>query len=111
MSTFDYLTPDEAMHAARSDAPEYLRIIGAKGLSAERIPGLITRTQAGYARKPTAPWDAHGHLEKFNVIERVDWAQDADPGMVEVFYADGSTDLVSRFDLLCVERPIKRDKS
>lgn len=110
MSTFDYLTPGEAVQAARGDAPEHLRIIGAKGVSAERMPRLITRTAAGYARKPVAPWAAHGHLDKFKVIERVEWAKDADPGMAEVFYTDGSTDLVSCFDLLCVERPINLDR-
>lgn len=106
MSTFDTLTPAEALDAAREDAPDYKRIIGLKGIEASRVPNLITRTKAGNARKPEAPWIAHGHLDKFKEIARVERAKDADPGMVEVFYVDGTTDLVGRQDLLCVERPV-----
>lgn len=98
MSTFDYLTPAEAVTAAQTDAPDYKRITGLRGVDADRIPNLI----------PEEPWRAHGHLDKFKEIARVEWAQDADPGTAEVFYADGSTDLVRRGDLLCVERPITR---
>lgn len=106
MSTFEYLTPGEAVNAAQSDAPDYKRITGLKGLSADRMPHLITRTAAGYARKPEAPWAAHGHLDKFKEITGVERAKDADPGTIEVFYADGTTDLLHKVDLLCVERPI-----
>lgn len=96
MSTFDYLTPAEAVAAARVEAPEYKRITGLRGVDADRIPNVI----------PEEPWRAHGHLDKFKEIARVEWAQDADPGTAEVFYADGSTDLIKREGLLCVERPI-----
>ncbi|MCX4799635.1 hypothetical protein OG497_37910 [Streptomyces sp. NBC_01242] len=96
MSTFDYLTPAEAVNAARSDAPDYQRITGLKGVDADRIPNLI----------PEEPWRAHGHLDKFKEIARVEWAKDADSGTAEVFYADDSTDLLHSGDLLCVERPI-----
>lgn len=106
MSTFDYLTPAEAVTAAWVGAPDYNRITGLRGVDADRMPGLITRTKAGNARKPEAPWAARGHLDKFKEIARVVWAEDADPGTAEVFYADGSTDLIKREDLLCVERPI-----
>jgi hypothetical protein len=106
MSTFDNLTPGEAVVAARDDAPEYKRIIGLKGLAADRIPHYTTRTAAGNHRKPEQPWAAHGHLDKFKEIARVERAEDADPGTAEVFYADGSTDLIRRGELLCVERPI-----
>lgn len=108
MSTFDYLKPGEAIAAARSDAPDHRLIIGLRGVSADRIPNLITRTATGNARQPEQPWDAHGHLDKFKEITGVEWAKDADPGMAEVFYADGSTDLIGRQDLLCVERPVGR---
>ncbi|QDN94940.1 hypothetical protein FNV58_01010 (plasmid) [Streptomyces sp. RLB1-9] len=106
MSTFDTLTPGEAVAAARDDAPEYKRITGLKGLAADRIPHYTTQTAAGNTRKPEQPWVAHGHLDKFKEIARVEWAKDADPGTAEVFYADDSTDLIKRGELLCVERPI-----
>lgn len=106
MSTFDYLTPGEAFIDALDGAPEYRRITGLKGVDADRIPNLITRTRAGNARKPEQPWRAHGHLDKFKEIARVEWAKDADPGTAEVFYADGTADLIKQGDLLCVERPI-----
>lgn len=110
MSTFDYLNPSEALAAARDDAPDYRRIIGLKAVDADRIPHLITRTATGQAHKPEQPWRAHGHLDKFKEITRVAWAHDADPGTAEVFYADGTTDLIKRKDLLCVERPVTGPK-
>lgn len=106
MSTFDYLAPGQAVTAAQDHAPRYRRIIGLKGVDADRIPHLITRTRAGYARQPEHPWNGHGHLDKFKEIARVEWCRRADPGTAEVFYADGSTDLIGPQDLLCVERPI-----
>jgi hypothetical protein len=107
MSTFGYMTPNEALHAARDDVPKCLSIIGAKGVNADRIgPTFLTRTQAGYARKPSDPWRAHSHLGKFKEIARVEVARDADPGMIEVFFADGTTELIGKQDLLCIERPI-----
>jgi hypothetical protein len=109
MSMFDNMTPGEAVAAAQDDMPEYMRITGLKGLAAERIPLYTTRTRAGNLRKPEQPWNAHGHLDRFKEIERVAWANDTDPGTAEVFYADGTTDLLRSGDLLCVERPIVRD--
>jgi hypothetical protein len=108
VSIFDYLTPAEAVAASGNTAPGHLRIDGLKGVDADRIPHMITRTAAGTARKPESGrgQDAHGHLDKFKDIIRVEWAKDADPGTAEVFYADGSTDLLRCGDLLCVERPI-----
>jgi hypothetical protein len=106
MGTFHFLKPADAVAAAQSSAPDYQRITGLKGVDADRIPDMVTRTAAGNARQPEQPWRAHGHLDKFKEIARVEWAKDADPGTAEVFYADGSTDLLKRGDLLCVERPI-----
>lgn len=106
MSTYDYLTPGDAVAAAQDDYPAHARIVGLKGIDADRIPHLISRTRAGYARKPEQPWLAHGHLDTFKEIARVEWARDADDGAAEVTYTDGSTDLVTRHDLLCVERPV-----
>ncbi|MFD8654971.1 hypothetical protein [Streptomyces mirabilis] len=96
MPTFDYLTPADAVAASGNDAPGYKRIDGLKGVDADRIPNVI----------PEEPWRAHAHLDKFKVISRVEWAKDADPGTAEVFYADGTTELIRQGDLLCVERPI-----
>src|SRR5574341_615133 len=108
MSTFDFLSPWRAITYASDNAPDYQRIIGLKGVDADRIPDLITRTVSGQARKPEQPWHAHGHLDRFKVIVRVEWAHEpgADPGTAEVFYADGCTDLIGRKDFLCVERPV-----
>ncbi|MFE6000409.1 hypothetical protein ACFQ6C_26670 [Streptomyces sp. NPDC056454] len=96
MSTFDFLTPAEAVTAAQDTAPEWQRITGLKGIDADRMPQVT----------PSAPWAAHAHLPKFKTIERVEWATDADPGTAEVFYTDGTADLIKSGELLCVERPI-----
>lgn len=115
MSYFDYITPGEAIRDARSDAPEYKRITGRRAVCAERIPNMITRTAAGYSRKPEGGQGqmAHGHLHLFKEIERVAWASEtgeAEYGMAEVFFTDGTTDLVSAKDFLCVEHIIITDK-
>lgn len=110
MSTFEYLSPSEALHRAGDNVRDFERITGLRALSADRFPrGWMSRTKAGYMRKPGDPWKAHGiaHgiLDKFKVIDWVRVAPDAEGGMVEVFYKDGSADLISKYDLLCVERP------
>jgi hypothetical protein len=91
--------------AVREDAPEYRQIKGLMAISAERLP-FVARTRAGQLMKPAEPWRAHGWLDKMREIDRVERARDADPGMVEVFFTDGTTDLIGVKDLLCVERPI-----
>lgn len=106
MSTFDYLTPSEALYKAGDTAPDYLRITGLRAVDADYIPNMITRTRAGYARKPEYPWQAHAHLDKFKVIARIARAKDADPGVIEIFYTDGTSEFLHPKDLLCVERPI-----
>lgn len=107
MSTFEYLTPDEALDAARADAPDHQKIIGLKGVDADRMPTLITRTDSGYARKPAAPWRAHGYLDKFKEIEGLERVSgDVDPGAIEVHFTDGTSAYLHRVDLLCVERPV-----
>jgi hypothetical protein len=102
MSTFDYLTPGEAVTAARSDAPAYMSIRGLLAADAD----WVTRTRSGQALKPEATWEARAYLGRFKKVVRVEWAQDADPGTIEVFYADGTSAYLHRIDLLCVERPI-----
>lgn len=106
MATFHYLSAGEAWSAAQDSAPEYQKIIGLWAVDADRIQG-VHRTRAGYAKAPEQPWVAHAFIGLFKAVERVERATDADPGMVEVFYADGSTDLIGPKDLLCVERPVK----
>lgn len=106
MSTFEYLSPSEALRRTGDNARDFEKITGLRALSADRFPrGWMSRTKAGYMRKPDSPWMAHGILDKFKVIDWIRVAPDADGGMVEVFYKDGSADLVSKYDLLCVERP------
>lgn len=107
MSTFKYLTPGEAVWAAREGAPDYRRIVGSKGISACRLPFADRdRTRAGSMRPPSQPWQAHAYLDEFREIKSVEWAKDADPGTIEVFFTDGTTDLLHAGDLLCVERPV-----
>lgn len=106
MSTFDFLKPAEAVAAAKPGAPAYLNIRGLRAVDADSIPNLITRTRSGQARKPEAPWTAHAYLARFKKVARVEWAKDADPGMIEVHYADGTSAYLHSIDLLCVERPI-----
>lgn len=103
MSIFSYLTPGEAMTKI-SSGREWEQIIGLKGISAERIMQFPIRTKAGYLRNPGHRGIEHNYLDKFKEIARMEWANDAEPGMVEVFFSDGSTDLISKYDLLCVER-------
>lgn len=108
MATFEYLSPGAAVWGARTQAPDYRSIRGLRAMDAGRLPdATMTRTHAGYMRQPERPWDAHAYVDEMRVIARVEWARDADPGMCEVFYADGSTDLIGSKDLLCVERPVR----
>lgn len=106
MAIFDYLTPSEALYMAGDTAPDHLRITGLRAVDADRIPNMVTRTRAGYGRKPEYPWQAHAHLDKFEVIARIERAKDADPGVIEIFWTDGSSAFLHPKDLLCVERPI-----
>lgn len=103
MSTFDYLTPREAVNAARPDAPAYQQIIGLRGVDADRFIPRHERTKAGYLYKPADPWRAHGHLDRFKEIVGVAGFRD---GTAEVVYADGTTECLGPKDLLCVERPV-----
>lgn len=112
MSTFDYLKPGEALHLASDQARDFEKITGLKAVSANRLEPRVywlTRTRAGYMRKPDEGWHAHNHMDQFKELSRVERAKNAEPGMVEVFYADGTTDLVGEHDLLCVERPVMKD--
>jgi len=108
VSAFAYLTPAEAVAAAQPGAPAHLNIRGLLAMDADNIPDLITRTRSGQARKPEGGdgQRAHAYLARFKKVARVEWAQDADPGTIEVFYADGTSAYLHRIDLLCVERPI-----
>lgn len=96
MAIFDYLTPSEALYMASDTAPDHLRITGLRAVDADRIPDLT----------PESPWRAHAHLDKFEVIARIERAKDADPGVIEIFWTDGSSAFLHPKDLLCVERPV-----
>lgn len=102
MSTFDYLTPSEAVAAAQDGAPAHMNIRGLLAADAD----WLTRTSSGQARKPENTWEARAYLGRFKKVARVEWAQDADPGTIEVHYADGTSAYLHHIDLLCVERPI-----
>ncbi|MBD3004583.1 hypothetical protein [Streptomyces sp. 5-10] len=104
MSTFEYLTPGEAVAATREDVPDYLSIVGLRGADAD----WCTRTATRQARKPSDTWSARTYLDRFKEIKLVEYVTgEADPGTVEVFYADGTSAYLHGVDLLCVERPVE----
>ncbi len=115
MSTFDYLTPSEAVVAAREEAPEYVSILGLRGADADYFMGREERTSAGILRKPGDPWRANGYLKHFRVITDVKYVhtpaeeetrERGESPTVEVSFADGGSVYLHRGDLLCVERPV-----
>ena len=110
MATFDYLRSGEALRLGSDHARDFERIIGRRAVDAERflthVSGGYSRTAAGYLRIPSNPWRAHAHLDKFRELVKVERAKDADPGMIEVTYADGETDLIDKYGFLCVEHQI-----
>lgn len=110
MATFHYLSAGEAWSSAQDSAPDYQKIVGLRAVDADKIQGTY-RTRAGYAKAPADTWAARAFLDRFKVVERIEWCrnlgEDADPGMVEIFWADGTSDYLGPKDLLCVERPVK----
>jgi hypothetical protein len=105
VATFDYLKPGEAVRRASPHARDWENIVGLKAADAGLF--LKDRTRAGYLREPSDPWRAHAYVERFfREIQSVQWAKDADPGVAEVFFTDGESTLLHKWDLLCVERPI-----
>lgn len=107
MPTYEFWTPREAVERASGSAREFETIVGLIGMDADRLRPRLTRTAAGYMRKPDDPWRAHGDRDKMREIAAVEYVRaDADPGTVEVHFADGGSTYLNRFDLLCVERPV-----
>lgn len=107
MATYDYLKPVEAVARAQEGARDSEKITGLRGTDADRFMGPEERTRAGYLRKPSDSWRAHGYLRYFREIVSVQWAGgDGDPGTAVVKYADGATEFIGEKDLLCVERPV-----
>jgi hypothetical protein len=109
MSTFEYLTPGEAVAAARADAPEWRQIVGLKGADSAWVP----RTPKGKQHKPEHTWEARRYMEKngrevARVVrsEEDGTGEECDPGMVTVFFTDGMHTYIGVDDLLCVERPV-----
>jgi hypothetical protein len=107
MSTFKYMRSGEALNKAADSARDFEKIKGRRAASAERFLTHIqggSRTKAGYLREPNDPWRAHAYVDTlFKTIERIEVAKDAERGMIEVFFTDGSSDLVDRYGFLCVE--------
>lgn len=112
MSTFEYLTPGDAVAAARDGEPEYRKIVGLKAVDADYLRPAPSRTRTGNSRKPGPTGMEHAQLGKFREIASVVWSRndgsgkEADPGTVTVTFADGETTYLHEGDLLCVERPI-----
>lgn len=113
MAVFKYFRSGEALNLGSDHARDFERIIGRRAVSAERFLTHLNGgswTAAGYLRVPSDPWRAHAHLDKFRELVKVERAKDADPGMIEVTYADGETDLIDKYGLLCVEYVIGTPK-
>ncbi len=111
MATYHYLTPNEALVRAHESARDFEKIIGLRGMEADRLRPPISRTRAGYMRKPDDPWRAYGSRDKMREVVKVERTTgDADPGTVTVTFKndDGTEESVylHKYDLLCVERPI-----
>lgn len=112
MATYDYLKPGEALARAHESARDFEKIIGLRGIEADRLRPALTRTAAGYLRKPGDPWRAYGDRDKFReitgvVLSKNDGSgEDTEDGMITVTFADGESVYVGAKDLLCVERPI-----
>lgn len=113
MSTFNYYRSGAALNLAGPHARDFEKIVGLRAMSAERFLTHFqggSRTAAGYLREPSDPWRAHNYLAQFKEIAKVETAKDADRGMIEITFTDGTTDLIDRYGLLCVERPISSGK-
>lgn len=112
MATYDYLTPGEAVARAHESVQDFEKITGLRGIEADKLRPPLSRTRAGYMRKPDDPWRAYGNRDKFREIASVVWSRndgsgaETDPGTITLTYADGESTYLHKEDLLCVERPI-----
>lgn len=112
MATYEFYRPGEALGRAHESARDFEKIIGLRGIEADRLRPPIPRTRAGYMSKPGDPWRAYGDRDKFREITGVvsskndGSGEDAEDGMITVTFADGQSVYVGAKDLLCVERPI-----
>ena len=116
MATYSYLKPGEALARAHESARDFEKIIGLRGIDAGQLRPALTRTRAGYLRKPDDPWRAYGDRDKFREIVSVvrsrddGSGEDADPDTITVTFKNGDGTQESTYlhavDLLCVERPV-----
>ncbi len=111
MATYDYLKPGEALARAHESARDFEKIIGLRGIDADQLRPPLTRTAAGYLRKPDDSWRAYGDRDKMREIVKVErTGGDADPGTITVTFKNGDgteeSEYLHKYDLLCVERPI-----
>lgn len=108
MSTFKYYTPAELMQYGSEFARDFESIIGRRGADADLV-GLnnsaqITRTAAGYARRPESTWNARYGMSRYGKeIAGVERTEGGDQGMVTVKFADGTEDYIGKKDLFVVE--------
>lgn len=116
MATYEFHKTGEALARAHESARDFEKIIGLRGIDADQLRPPLSRTRAGYMRKPEDPWRAYGDRDKFREIVSVVDARrdgtgvDADPGTITVTFRndDGTEEsaYLHAVDLLCVERPV-----
>ena len=102
MSTFEYIDGRTAFYNDRDHATTG-GIRGLKGVWAH----WVDRTESGNSVTPEQSWEARQYLPKMKEITRVEKATgDVVARSFEVFYADGTSEVIDPTDLLCVERPV-----
>lgn len=116
MATYEFHKTGEALARAHESARDFEKIIGLRGIDAGQLRPPLSRTHAGYMRKPDDPWRAYGDRDKMReIVSVVDTRRDgtgvdADPGTITVTFKndDGTQEstYLHVFDLLCVERPV-----
>lgn len=113
MSTFDFIQPGDAANHNYSVLDKWDGIVGLRAIDADQLImirqlGAAARTAGGTLRQPVNTWDAHVDADKMKTITDVERRSgaDYDPGSYAIIYADGTEDVLTGKDLLCVERPI-----
>lgn len=113
MATYDFIRPGDAAARDHSVLDKWDGIRGLRGIDADRLImiqqlGGTARTAGGTLRQPGNPWDAHVDADKMKKITGVErrTGEDYTSGSFAVLYEDGTEDVLTGKDLLCVEQPI-----